>query len=170
MPSPEAVLKKMVNTFWEKIPADYAANVEKLGLSLEEAVIFASLIELETPNEEEKANVSEVIWRRLKAKASLGIDAALIYGIKDYDGDIRSKDLNDRSNKYNTRLYPGLPPTAIGSPSVSSLEAVLHPSSEGYYYYVVDADNPTRHRFSKSLKEHNAHVREYVRKSRRRSK
>jgi len=166
MPTAQAAIEKMVKTFWVKLPKGYSSEVKKLGLSLNQAVIFASLIELETPNDDEKPFVAEVIWRRLKANTTLGIDAALIYGIKDYDGDIRSKDLNDRSNKYNTRIYPGLPPTAIGSPAISSLRALLVPSNEGYYYYVVDANNPGRHYFSKTLREHNARVRELVRKGR----
>jgi len=167
MPSAREALEKMLRTFWSKLPSEYEAKVGKMGLSLAEAVIFASLIELETPNEDEKPLVAEVIWRRLKDKAALGIDAALIYGIQDYDGDIRSRDLRDRSNKYNTRIYPGLPPGAIGSPARSSLLAILSPSNKGYYYYVVDADNPGRHYFSKSLREHNVKVRALLRKGRR---
>ena len=154
----------MVRTFWEKLPKGYEAKVRKRGLSLERAVTFASLIEMETLLDEERSKVSEVIWARLKKGEPLAIDAALIYGIKNYKGNIRWRHLKDRSNKYNTRIYKGLPPSPIGSVSVASLEAVLNPTSEGYYYYVLKPDSSQSHHFSKTLKEHNQHVQKLVRK------
>ena len=101
--------------------------------------------------------ISEVIWNRIKKGEPLGIDAALIYGIKNYQGDIKWKHLRDKKNKYNTRIHKGLPPGPIGAVSKVSLEAVLNPTAEGYYYYVLKAGT-TRHNFSKSLAEHNKFV------------
>jgi len=59
----------------------------------------------------------------------------------------------------------GLPPTAIGSPSISSLKAVLNPSNKGYYYYVLNADGENRHHFSKTFNEHREYVRKLVKAS-----
>jgi UPF0755 protein len=162
IPDAQEVITRAVKTFWDRLPANYEEMVKEKGLDLNQAVIFASLIELETANDAERSFVSEVIWNRYNDKAALGIDAAIIYGIKDYDGDIRSRDLRDRSNLYNLRIHPGLPPTAIGSPSKESLLAVLSPSNKGYYYYVVDVDKENQHHFSKSLSEHNRYVRKLV--------
>ena len=162
--SAKEVITDMVRTFWEKLPEGYEKAVRQKGLTLERAVTFASLIEMETLIDEERAKVSEVIWARLKNGEPLAIDAALIYGIEDYKGNIRWKHLRDKNNKYNTRIYKGLPPTPIGSVSVESLEAVLNPTSEGYYYYVLKPDSSQTHHFSKSLKEHNYHVKRLVRK------
>ena len=167
-PTPNDAISKPVETFWKRLPDNYQQQVEKMGITLQDAVTIASLIELETPHPEEMANVSEVIWRRLKANMALAIDAALIYGIEDYRGNISREHLKDSKNPYNTRIHPGLPPTPIGSPSRAALEAVLEPSDEGYYYYVLDLSRGSRHRFSKTLKEHNTYVRELVREQRRR--
>ena len=153
----------MVETFWNRLPEDYVAQLESLGLSLHEAVIFASLIEKETAIEDEKPKVAEVIWNRLKRKDALGIDAAVIYGIKDYDGQIRWSHLRDRKNPYNLRIHRGLPPGPIGAVSVSSLQAILEPTSEGYYFYVLKVNSGGRHHFSKTLKEHNLYVQKLVR-------
>jgi UPF0755 protein len=165
-PSAQTALARMVQTFFQNLPKDYQKNLEARGLDLHKAVTFASLIELETQLEEEKPLVSEVIWNRLKAKMPLGIDAALIYGIPDYKGDILWSHLSDKSNPYNTRIHIGLPPTAIGSPGVRSLEAVLTPSNFGYLYY-VNVPGTTRHHFSKTLKEHNEQVKKLVEATRR---
>jgi len=165
MPSGPDFLKKTVKTFFEKLPAKYEDDIAKLGLNLTEAVTFASLIELETMRDEEKPMISEVIWSRLKRGEPLGIDAAIIYGITNYDGDLKWKDLKNAKNRYNTRIHRGLPPTPIGAASLSSLVAVLNPTKLGYYYYVLDSEDPSKHIFSRTLAEHNAHVRKLIKSS-----
>ena len=162
-PTGREVFTKAVQTFWEKLPADYVAHVKDRGFSLQQAVTFASLIELETAAQDEKSLISEVIWRRLKDGNPLGIDAALIYGIPDYQGDILWRHLKDRTNLYNTRIHHGLPPTPIGSVSAASLEAVLVPANLGNYYYVLDlSSGKPKHHFSKSLAEHQMYVKKLV--------
>ncbi|MCX6116420.1 MAG: endolytic transglycosylase MltG, partial [Proteobacteria bacterium] len=163
MPTAKEFYSKTVATFFEKLPKNYEDRIKLKGLSLGEAVTFASLIELETMQESEKPMISEVIWRRLKKKEALGIDAAIIYGIPNYSGDIKWSHLKDAKNLYNTRIHRGLPPTPIGSPSISSLEAVLNPTDLGYYYYMLDSSDRSKHLFSKSLNEHNANVKKYLR-------
>ena len=162
MPTGQEFYRKTIKTFFDKLPDQYEDQVKSLGLSLTQAVTFASLIELETMREEEKPMIAEVIWSRLKNGEPLGIDAAIIYGIANYNGDIRWKDLKDAKNLYNTRLHRGLPPTPIGAASRSSLEAVLNPTKLGYYYYMLDSADQTRHVFSKTLAEHNALVKKFL--------
>lgn len=157
-PSARNLLKHMVETFHNKLPSDYEYRLEQKGLNLHKAVIFASLIELETKLDFERPMIAEVIWNRLRRGEPLGIDAALIYGIKDYAGDIKFKHLKDRSNPYNTRIHKGLPPGPIGAVSLASLSAVLEPTSEGYYYYVLKPNSGGKHHFSKNLKDHNRNV------------
>ena len=169
-PSPQEVLRKGVAVFFEKLPVDYEQQVEAMGISLYEAVIFASLIELETKYDDERPFVSEVIWSRYKDGVALAIDASIIYGIKDYSGNLTRRHLRDAKNPYNTRVHKGWPPTPIGAPSVQSLAAILTPSDNGYYYYVVDASKGDRHHFSKTLKEHNAWVRKLVKSQRQASR
>jgi UPF0755 protein len=166
IPTPHEAVRHMVETFWQKLPPGYEDRVRQLGLTLYEAITFASLIELETKHDDEKSLISEVIWRRLKDKAPLAIDAALIYGIQDYNGDIKTVHLKDASNPYNTRIHRGLPPTPIGAPGIRAIEAVLTPSAFNYYYYVLKPGD-TRHHFSRSLKEHNTNVKKYVEWSKR---
>lgn len=168
-PTMDEAFTEMVQTFRRKMPADYIVRLAKLNLNLAQAINIASMIELETRFDDEKSLVSEVIWRRLRNNEPLGIDAALIYGIPDYAGDIKTKHLQDANNKYNLRIHKGLPPTPIGSPSAGSLEAVLNPSNFGYNFYVLKPDGSGRHHFSRSLSEHQEHVKlliEAQRKSR----
>ncbi len=169
MPTGMQALEQMVKTFWQNLPKDYEKKVEAKGLTLAQAVVFASLIQMETRLDEEKSLISEVIWRRLKDKAPLAIDAALIYGIPDYAGDLKWSHLQDAKNPYNTRIHVGLPPSAIGAPGVQALEAVLTPSNFGYYFYVLMPDL-SRHHFSKTLAEHNLHVKKLLNSTKSKSK
>ena len=162
VPSAREVLAETVNTFFEKLPAEYATRAQAMGLALTQAVTFASLIEAETPHHDEKPLIAEVIWRRLREKTPLGVDAAIIYGIKDYDGNISRRHLEDKSNPYNTRVHFGLPPTPICSPSTQSLEAVLAPTDNGYGYFVLDPATDRRHHFSTTFAEHSKYVRDLV--------
>lgn len=154
IPSPDELLRTMVAEFRKRLPAGYEERAAERGLTLEQAVTFASLIELESAHDDERRMISEVIWNRLRRRMNLGIDAAIIYGIADYRGDLTFKHLRDGTNPYNTRLRPGLPPTPIGSPSLDALKAVLEPTDFGYLYYVAEPGGTGRHRFTKTLAEH----------------
>ena len=161
-PTPHAALSRMVQQFWSSLPKDYSEKVAALGLTLNEAVTFASLIEVETSHPDEKHMIAEVIWKRLKLRMPLGIDAAIIYGIKDYAGDLTFRHLRDSANPYNTRVRLGLPPTAVCSPTVDSLLAVLTPTQAGYLYYVLDPELGNRHHFSRNFSEHQNYARKLV--------
>ncbi len=166
MPSPAEAFEKMLQTFFAALPPGFKEQLQAKSLSLHEAIIFASLVERETQVDEERPMVSEVIWNRLKKGEPLGIDAGLIYGISNYQGDITWQHLRDRSNPYNSRIHKGLPPTPIGAISMESLLAVLTPTQLGYNFYVLRNDGSRRHHFTKTLAEHNVFVKQLIESSR----
>ena len=124
-----------------------------------EALIMASIIEKETGQPEERAQIASVFVNRLRLGMKLQTDPTVIYGVKDrYDGNIRRSDLTD-VNPYNTYVIDGLPPTPIAMPGKASIEAALNPKSTDYLYFVAKGEVPTT---SKTLDEHNRAVREYI--------
>ena len=164
-PTEGAALTRMVEEFFARLPRGYKEAVAERGITLVQAVNMASLIEREAFVAEEKAQISEVIWNRFRRNLSLGIDAALLYGLQETK--LGAEALQDKTNPYNTRVHIGLPPTPICSPSESSLDAVLHPTQAGWFYYVLLPDASKRHAFSRTLQEHNGHVHTLVREQRR---
>lgn len=164
-PNAAKVFQAFVGKFRQMVGESLIAALAKTRLSLQEAVIFASLIEKETLHDDERPKIAEVIWRRLKNREPLGIDAATIYGVEDFDGDLKWSHLNDKKNEYNLRVHRGLPPGPIASPTVDSLKAILKPTDKGYYYYVLVADGAKRHHFSRTLQEHNKYVRRLVKET-----
>ncbi|MCI5066639.1 endolytic transglycosylase MltG [bacterium] len=163
IPTPKELVATLLSTFFERLPAGYESALEERELDLHRAVTIASLIERETLRDEERPIISQVIQHRLKNRIALAIDASIIYGIPNFDGNLRRRHLKDATNRYNTRVHPGLPPGPICSPGTSSLAAVVAPADSTYLYYVVDAEDFSRHRFSHTLREHNTHVRRYWR-------
>lgn len=125
-----------------------------------DGLIVASLIEKETPLDNERELIAGVIVNRLRQRMPLQIDAAVIYGLgADYEGDLKKRDLR-HPTAYNTYTEKGLPPTPIALPSRRAIHAALHPQITPYLYFVARGDGG--HYFSKTLDEHNLAVEKYI--------
>ncbi len=158
------ILKKMVDTFKKRIMThETMAAVEKSNLSLHEIVTLASIIEKETGKEEERSLISAVFHNRLKKKMRIQSDPTVIYAIKDFDGNIRKKDL-EIDSPYNTYRYAGLPPGPIANPGLNSIKTALHPANVNFLYFVSKKNG--EHKFSLTLKEHNQAVLKYQKRRR----
>jgi UPF0755 protein len=160
----EHVLKKMVARFNEKFKDQYLTRAHELNLDRKEVVTLASIVEKETSDPSERPLIAAVFHNRLKRGMMLQSDPTVIYGMKNFNGNITKKDLNTK-NPFNTYLVRGLPPQPIANPGEASIKAVLFPSSAKYLYFV--SKNDGTHQFSTTLKEHNRAVDKYQRKRRR---
>jgi len=128
-----------------------------LNYSKYDLLIIASLIEKETCGNERK-KVSGVILNRLKRNMFLQIDSTVIYGVKNFDGNLRRVHLNTPT-KYNSYLQKGLPPTPISNPSEASLKAASNPENHEYLYFV--SKGYCTHEFSKNYEDHLKAVNKY---------
>ncbi|MFV0316312.1 MAG: endolytic transglycosylase MltG [Microthrixaceae bacterium] len=123
------------------------------GYSAYDVLKVASLAERETGQpEEERGQISRVIYNRLDENEPLGIDAAVLYGLGRDSGELTQSDL-DTDTPYNTRINPGLPPTPIGLPSMAALSAAIDPPEGNWRYYVLVSNDPPSHLFTNSYQE-----------------
>ena len=106
----------------------------RAGVSPYDAIVVASLVEKEI------ANPGEL------ARSLLGVDATVDYALGVHKPQLTTADLNIDS-PYNTRRYPGLPPTPIAAPGRKSLDAALTAAPGPWLYYVL-ADATGRHAFA----------------------
>ena len=157
------ILKSMVQMFKSKLPADYEARAQAVGLSWYEAITLASIVEKETGRVSEQPTVSSVFHNRLKKGMKLQTDPTVIYGVGGYKGNLTKKHLTTYS-PYNTYLIPGLPPTPIANPGLGALRAAVHPASTAYLYFVGKGDGS--HLFSTNYKDHDKAVNDFQRRRR----
>ncbi len=113
---------------------------------------IASMIEKETVLPRERKLVAAVIYNRLRARMPLGIDATIRYGLRIPGTKSLTKKALASDNPYNSRRFPGLPPTPIANPGLASLQAAARPAQVGYVYY-VRIPGTQRHFFTASESE-----------------
>jgi len=157
----ELILSKMVARFKGMFKKQYTRRAEELKMSREEVVTLASVVEKETSDPSERHLIAAVFHNRLKRRMLLQSDPTVIYGLKDFKGNLTKEDLKAKT-LYNTYLIKGLPPQPIANPGEESIRAVLYPSPRRYLYFV--SKNDGTHHFSTTLKEHNRAVNRYQRR------
>lgn len=129
--------------------------IDASGMSIEQVVILASIIEREAVSLEEKPLIASVFLNRLRIGMPLQSDPTAIYGIKVFGGTVTKQDLQI-NNLYNTYKVKGLPVGPIGNPGLDAMQAVLQPAKTDYLYFVARKNGT--HQFSRTLAEHNQGV------------
>ncbi len=154
----EEVIRKLVGRFQEVYAKEFGTRTKEIGMSQNDVVTLASIVEKETADADERPLIASVFLNRLKIGMPLATDPAVIYGIPNFDGNLTKQHLTT-PGPYNTYLNPGLPPTPISSPGAASLKAILYPAQSDYLYFV--SKNDGTHHFSRTEEEHNAAVRKF---------
>ena len=148
----------MIKTFLRNIPKDYEQLANKVGLTYYEALILASIIEKETSIASERRIISSVFHNRLTKNMRLQTDPTVIYGIKNFDGNLTRRQLRTKT-PYNTYIVEGLPPTPICNPGLASLMAAVQPVSTSYLFFVAKGDGT--HKFTTNYRDHYRWVRKF---------
>lgn len=156
--TPAQLIEAMVTNFYKKVDAGLIKQAKDKGLSLYQLVTFASLVEKETGVGYERPLIAGVFYNRLAKGMLLQTDPAVIYGIENYDGNIRRSDLK-KDTPYNTYTRPGLPKGPIASVGLEAIKAVIFPTKTSYFYFVAKQDRS--HYFSQTLEQHNRAVQYY---------
>ena len=154
----ETIISAMVDRFWKVFNPAWQERADQLGFSIHQIVTLASIIEKETGATFERPVISSVFHNRLKKKMRLESDPTVIYGLENFDGNLKRAHL-ETPTPYNTYKIRGLPVGPIANPGAESLEAALYPADTKFIYF-VSKKNRT-HQFSTNLKDHNQAVRKY---------
>ncbi len=158
------VVSLLENTFETKLPDEFDSKIRALGLTKDQAVNLAALVEREGRSEKVKTEVASIILKRLKMGMKLDIDATVRYALDTTAlakgstaklwGAVTQADYSEVKSPYNTYLNPGLPPAPICNPGLVSLKAVMNanPNTPYLYYY---HDSQGNSYYAKTLEEHN---------------
>ena len=157
-----AILRKTFDTKAMPVVKEAAA---KTGLSNDEVVTLASLVEREARTDESRQMVAGILLNRLKKEMPLQVDATVQYALGyQKDGETwwkRTLSLDDLKidSPYNTYTNTGLPPGAIASPSLSAIMAVRNAEKSPYLFYITGKDNKMH--YATTYEEHQKNIQRY---------
>lgn len=159
----EQIVETLRDNFEKKYSPDLKVKIKALGLSEDEGVILASIVEREARSDKAREEIASILLKRLKIGMGLNADATLQYalGYQEAEKSWWKRHLTKEDKKidspYNTYFYRGLPPTPICNPGLSSLQAVANanPNTPYLYYY---HDSKGNSYYAKTLEEHNQNI------------
>lgn len=164
--TPAKAVSLLTNTFNKQFGNSFAGSKSEL----QRVVIIASIIERETRNDSEKADISGVFQNRLSIGMPLQIDATVQYALATINckSNICSNwwptvyiDDYKLKNPFNTYTISGLPPLPISNPGLASLKAAQNPSVHNYFYYIHDKSGNIH--LAQTYNEHTSNVQKYIR-------
>lgn len=151
-----SAINKFLENFHDRLTAEMLEKADERGMTMQEVVTVASMIEKEAANDDERAMIAAVIYNRIEAGMPLQIDSTIMYVLPEHK-DVLTVEDTKIDSPYNTYQNKGLPPTPIANPGIASINAALYPESTGYYYYALDTATG-QHRFFTNADEFNAFV------------
>ncbi len=154
----DELIDLMLESFEKHAQAELNNNTS--GLSAEEVLILASVLEREANSPESMAMVSDILQRRMKEGMPLQADASIEYILDKPLKELTPDDLKIDS-PYNTYLNRGLPPTPIGNPGIDAIKAALNPTPSNYVFYITDNDGVFH--YAVTYDEHKANIARYLR-------
>ena len=156
-----AVLKRAARAMDKRLSAAWALRSPDSPLKTPlDALVLASIVEKETGQAADRAQISGVFTNRLRLGMMLQTDPTVIYGLgSQFDGNLRRRDLL-ADTSYNTYTRSGLPPTPIAMPGKAALRAAVQPASTQALYFVARGDGFSQ--FSITLDEHNRAVKKFI--------
>ncbi len=162
-----AIIATMEKNFRSKFTPEIQQKIQSKGLTPQQGVVLASLVEKEARTPKDKQMVASILLKRLNKNWALDVDATIQY-ILGYQPDEKTwwkKDLTAEDlaidSPYNTRLNKGLPPGPICNPSLASLEAVANADPNTPYWFYLSDKKGVMH-YSKTIEEHNANIKRYL--------
>lgn len=161
-----AVADMFMKNFNSKVTAVMIADAKKTGLTFDQTVILASIVEREGRTDSDRPMIAGILLNRIKAGMALQVDATLQYaiGYQPFEKSWWKKELSDDDKKinspYNTYTNTGFPPGPIANPGLASIKAAIYPTSSDYLYYIHDKTGNVH--YAKTVEDHNANIRKYL--------
>ncbi|MDR1942324.1 MAG: endolytic transglycosylase MltG [Endomicrobium sp.] len=147
----EQIIALMQAEFDKKVTPEMRARAGEIGVSLQDVVIIASIVEKEAVNPKERPVIAAVFYNRLKKKIRLESCATVLYAMGVSKARLTLEDTKFDS-PYNTYRHAGLPPGPICSPGIESIKAALYPANTGSLFFVSQGNGS--HLFAADLQEH----------------
>ena len=155
----ETIFETLLDQMDEKLKT-YQKDIKQSNHSIHEILTISSIIENEAVFEEDRKDVSSVIYNRLANNMAIQSDVTTYYASKVEIGsrDLYSSELNSY-NPYNTRgpnMEGKLPIGPISMVGTSSIESAINPNKTSYLYFVADKNKKVY--FSETIEQHSEKI------------
>lgn len=157
--SPEDIMRKMLVQFGKVYDEPMREKADALGLTMDEVVTLASVVEREARVSEEFAMISAVFHNRIKKQMKLESCATVQFLINENRWVLTQEEM-DIDSPYNTYVNTGLPVGPIASPGRLALMATLNPfegfmdPKRPYLYFVLKDPKSGEHAFNYNYQTH----------------
>jgi UPF0755 protein len=151
----QQLLKQMVaKTVTVMQQLDVSAKSKALGLTPEQVMTVASILEYEGSRDQDYPKIARAIYNRLDKGMALQSDATVAYA-NNLEGTVWTTQAErDNPSPYNTYVHTGLPPSPIGSPGEKTIEAALNPADGPWLYWLVVNLRTGETRFNETYEGH----------------
>lgn len=148
--SSKEIVRRVLREFNSKVFDEYSGIIEEQGLSVNDIISMASIVEWEANDEAEKPIISGLYWNRFNKRMRLQADPTVNFAL----GERRRLLFEDYQidHPFNTYINKGLPPAPITNPSLNTIIATIYPQEHEYIYMVANPEGG--HIFTKTFSEH----------------
>ncbi|MCL2171989.1 MAG: endolytic transglycosylase MltG [Defluviitaleaceae bacterium] len=151
-PTPRDLIVRQLNRFQYIFAADMWIRMEYLGLSLDEVMIIASIVEREARLSEERPIMASLIFNRLAQDMPLEMYSTLTFAMDRHRSRLLAADFHSPS-PFNTFNRAGLPAGPISNPGLESIMAVLFHNDTNYLYFQMMDYATGEHFFAETYEE-----------------
>ena len=174
----DSILRKFLNNFNLKFENEFYTRCNELGITVDEAITLASIVQAEGNNSQDFYLISNALNNRLKNPSGfpkLESDATTSYVFKGVKkaSELTAEEIKNTDTPYNTYKNNGLPPGAICNPGHDAIHAALYPAEfitevdeygevisqkpvKYYYFYTASTNGKTY--FSANDTQHNKYI------------
>lgn len=135
-------------------------QLKQKKLSVQETLTIASLVEKEGVSEEDRRQIAQVFFNRIKEDMPLQSDISVLYAMEEHKVHLSNKD-TEIDSPYNLYINKGTGPGPFNSPSEEAISAVLNPSENDYLYFLADVSTGKVY-YAKTYEEHLKLKKEYI--------
>lgn len=139
---PESVCMKIYQNFENKMTDEYYKQMDKMGMTLDEVITLASIVQKEAHEAESMKKIASVFENRLADPddfPKLESDPTTYYVDEVIRPNIEIPS-DAIFEAYDTYKGNGLPPGAICNPGINAIKAVLYPDKTNYYFFCANID------------------------------
>lgn len=157
----EDLVTQMVDTT-NQVLAPYYSKIKEKGMTVQEVMTLASLVEKEGVTQSDRKNIAQVFFNRIATGMPLQSDISILYALGEHKEFVYNKDL-EVDSPYNLYKNTGYGPGPFDNPSQEAILAVLEPTDNDYVYFVADISTGKVY-YAKTYEEHMELVEKYVNK------